>query len=187
MAADRTNRGVLGLTGLLLAGVGGAGLLAGVGALGDQLPEQPLFDNPVAEFVGRNGRWLWPVLALGAVLLAVLALLWLRRQLVPDRAGDLTLGAGPQGRTKLSSAALTDAVAAEIGSYRGVDSARARLHGDSEDPELAVSVTLEDRGDLADVRRRVETQALTHARQALGRDVPLRLDLDVTSAGRRLS
>jgi hypothetical protein len=187
MPADRTNRWVLGSTGLLLAGAGAAGLLAGVGVFGEEVADRALFDNAAGEFFGRNGTWLWPVLAVAGAVLLIGALLWLRRQLLPDRAGDLPLASGPRGRTELTSAALTDAVTAEIGSYRGVDTARARLHGDTEDPELAVAVTLEDRADLLEVRRRVETEALAAARQALGRDVPIRLDLDVSPAGRRVS
>lgn len=186
MAADRTNRVVLGTTGLLLAGAGVTGLLTGFGALGAAAAQATLYDNAVGTFFGRHGAWAWPVVAVALVVLAVLALRWLRGQLLPDRAGDLDLDSGPQGRTRLSSAALTTGLTQEIESYRGVDSARARLHGDPEDPDLAVTVTLEDRADLAEVRRRVEQDALAHARQALGRDLPIRLDVDVTPSGRQV-
>lgn len=187
MAADRTNRAVLGTTGLLLTGVGAAGLLNGLGAFGRRAAEATLYDNAVGRLFSRNGPWLWLLIAGLLLLLAVLALLWLRSQLLPDRAGELELDRGPQGRTRLSSAALTAGLVGEIESYRGVDGARARLHGDPEEADLAVTVTLQDRADLAQVRSRVESEALVHARQAVGRDLPVRLDVEVTSAPRGLS
>ena len=63
-----------------------------------------------------------------------------------------------------------------------MDSARARLIGDSDDPELVVRAVLEETADLIALRQRIETEALTHARQALDNmSLPIQLDLTITS------
>ena len=102
-----------------------------------------------------------------------------------DRAGDLPITGRPggsAGRTTLAARALTEAVAEEIESYRGVSSARARLLGDPADPELVVTAVLEETADLAALRQRIETSALAHARSAVGNpSLPAQLDLTVTT------
>ena len=63
-----------------------------------------------------------------------------------------------------------------------MDSARARLIGDPDDPELVVRAMLEETADLIALRQRFETEALTHARQALGTtSMPAHMDLTITS------
>ena len=78
-------------------------------------------------------------------------------------------------------AALTGALAGEIESYHGVDAANGRVIGSENDPRVVVAVTASQSADLAALHRRTETEALAHARQALGRpDLPIQLDLDVS-------
>jgi hypothetical protein len=110
----------------------------------------------------------------------LLALRWLLALLFStDRTGDLLIrSADPAARTTLSAGALTEAVAEEIESYRGVDSARARLIGDADDPELVVTAILQEAADLVAVRQRIEAEALTHARSALDApSMPVQLPL----------
>jgi len=182
-AADRLNRGMLLVLGLLLTAGGVVGLLVGFGVFGDAVPGRPVFDNAAARFVGRNGTWLWPLFGLAGLVVTLLALLWLRAQLRTTTVGDLDLEqAGGGGRTELSSSAVTEALVGEVESYRGVRSASARLTGDDRDPDLALVVSLEDRADIAGVRRRVEAEAVSHVRQALDTpELPVRLDLRVTT------
>ena len=101
----------------------------------------------------------------------------------PTASGDLPIRTGGSaGRTTLAARALTEAVAEEIESYLGVDSARARLIGEPDDPELVVTATLEETADFAALRHRIETGALTHARSAIGNPaLPVQLDITVTS------
>lgn len=184
MHADRTNRTMLILFALVLIAAGGVGVAAGYGALGSVTKHGALTANRVSAFIGRNGNWLWPVAALVAIAVLLLALRWLLTLLfTTDRAHDIALvKSGGAGRSTLSGSALTRAVSDEISSYPGVDSARARLLGDPEEPELAVSATLEESADLAGLRRRIEDEALAHARQATGRAaMATRLDLNVTT------
>jgi hypothetical protein len=100
-----------------------------------------------------------------------------------DRAGDLPITpGGSAGRTTLAARALTEAVAEETESYRGVHSAQARLLGDPAAPELVVTAALEETADFAALRQRIETSALTHARSAVGNpSLPIQLDLTVTT------
>lgn len=183
MHADRTNRTAALLLALLLLAVGLIGALAGFGAFGTVTKHGGLLSNRVGAYFSDHGDWLWPVIAVAAALLALLALRWLLALLFStDRAGNLTLtGDRSAGRTTLVPAALTDAVSEEISSYAGVQSARARLIGDASSPTLVVGATLHDTADLPRLRRRIETQAIGHARQALANpELPVRLDLSVT-------
>jgi hypothetical protein len=184
MHADRTNRIALVLLALLLIAAGVDAGAASVGAYGAGIRHSPLMANPTGKFIGARGVWLWPVAAVAAAIVVLLALRWLGTLLFStDRTGDLPIAqAGSPGRTTLATGALTDAIAQEIESYRGVDSARARLIGDATDPELVVTVTLEETADFAAARQRIETGALSHARSAVGNpSMPVQLDLTVTT------
>ncbi len=178
----RTDRTVLALLGLVLTSAGVLALLVGFGVFGAPLRHRPVLDNAVGQYVGDNGSWLWPVLALVVLLLGLLALRWLVRQLVPTGVGDLQLErSGSDGHTDLSGSALTDAVRREVEGYRGVRGARVRVTGDPSAPVLRLRVQLDRRADVAAVRRRIEDQAVAHAREALADpDLPVRLDLVVT-------
>jgi hypothetical protein len=183
MHADRTNRFLLILFALALIAAGLVGALAGLGALGPVTQHGSLVSNRVGAYFGRNGDWLWPVVAVAASIIALLALRWLITLLFStDRAGDLPLGGDRSaGRTTLAPAALTGAVAAEIDGYSGVQSARSRLIGNSQSPTLVITATVEASADLPALRRRIEANAIRHARQALDNpDLPVRLDLTVT-------
>jgi hypothetical protein len=184
MHADRTNRVMLTLLALLLIAAGVVGALAGYGVFGHATQHHALLSNRVGSYFGTHGDWLWPVVAGAAAIIALLALRWLLALLFStDRAGDLTMtGDRTMGRTTLSSAALTDAVSHEIGSYPGVQSARARLIGDQSSPTLVITASLEETADLPGLRRRIEAHAVRHARQALENpDLPVQLDLTVSN------
>jgi hypothetical protein len=177
MHADRGSRVVLGLLGLLLLAAGVAAILAGTRLFGDDQPGRSLLDNPVADYIGRNGDWFWPVLAL---IVVALVLWWLARVLfATSRIGQVSVRVrGPGEQTTLAAGALTAAVSDEIEGYRGVESVRVRLVGTAVDPELAVAVDAHRGTDLAGLRHRIETGALAHARQALENpDLPATVDL----------
>ena len=184
MHADRTNRVMLLLFALLLIAVGLDAGAASLGVYGTGTAHSHLMDNPTGRYIGAQGAWLWPVAAVAALIIALLALRWLIALLFStDRSGDLVIQPSTGvGRTTLANGALTDAVVGEIESYRGVNSARARLIGDPEDPELVVTAGLQENADFTELRQRIETGALTHARQALGNmKLPTQLDLTITS------
>ena len=184
MHADKTNRTVLLLVGLIAAAVGISGLLASFGFFGTSWKHRSLLDNRVARYFGEQSSWLWPVIAVGAGLITLACLYWLYVLLFStDRAGDLRMtGDKSAGRTTLATDALSDAVSEEIASYHGVARSNARVLGDSASPKLAINASLEEGADLAALRRRIESEAVSHARQALARpELPVQLDLTVTS------
>jgi hypothetical protein len=184
MHADRTNRIMLLLLAVLLIAAGLAAGAAFIGVFGAATRHSPLIANPTGNFIGAEGDWLWPVAAVTAAMVVLLALRWLLALLFStDRSGDLLIHpGGPAGRTTLATGALTEAVVEEIESYRGVNSARARLLGEPQDPELVVTAALEETADFASLRQRIETRVLTHARTAIGNpSLPTQLDLTVTT------
>jgi hypothetical protein len=184
MHADRTNRTMLLLLAVLLIGAGASAGAASLGAFGTATQHSSLVANPTGDFIGTQGDWFWPVAAVAALIVALAALRWLLALLFStDRSGDLLIHPGSSGgRTTLATGALTEAVAEEVESYRGVSSARARLLGDPADPGLVVTATLEETADFAALRQRIETGALTHARGAVGNtSMPAQLDLTVTT------
>jgi hypothetical protein len=186
MHADRTNRTVLVLLAVLMIAAGGAAGAASLGAFGSFTQHSALLDNPTGHFVGAHGDWLWPAAAVAAAILVLLAFRWLIALLFStDRSGDLLISPrGRSERTILAGPALTGAVLAEIESYRGVSSARARLLGDPADPRLVVTAALDENADFNALRQRIETEALAHARLAVeNMALPARLDLTIT--GRR--
>jgi hypothetical protein len=183
MHADRTNRTALIVFGCLVLLAGAAGMLTSVGVFSNAFSKHALFANQVSTYIGKNGAWVWPAAAAVCLLIALAALRWILVLLVStDRAGDITLpGAKDHGTTKLPPAALTGALAGEVGSYHGVDSVRGRIIGDPASPQLVLTVTATPAADLSALHQRLESEALAHARQALGKqDLPVQLDLDVS-------
>jgi hypothetical protein len=185
MHADRTNRFALTLLGLLVLLAGAAGMTASTGGFGTAFSTRVLFANRVSSYIGQHGTWLWAAAAFACLLITLAALRWILTLLVStDRAGDITIPASKeQGTTILQPIALTGALTREIETYHGVDTAKGRIIGDASDPEIVLTVTATQTADLPALHRRLETEAFTHARQALGKtDLPIQLDLHV---GRR--
>lgn len=189
MHADRLNRLLLTILGLLALAIGTLGLVAGFGGFGQRLAHRRLFDNTASHYIGRNGDWLWILAALAALIILILALRWLYLLLFStDRAESVTVPSPNTkqqtgGQTHLIPAALSDAVAAEINTYRGVSAARARVLNDPRDPHLVVTVAIERGADIAALRNRIDHEALAHARTALDRpELPVQLDITIAKA-----
>ena len=184
MHADRTNRVALTLFGLLAFLAGIASLVASAGGFGTPFTQRALFANRVSAYISMHGDWLWPAAAAVCLLVALAALRWIAALLLStDRAADITIpGNSQQGTTIMRPAAVTGAVTREIETYHGVDTAKSRVLGDPRDPELVVTVTAAQSADLRTLRDRIESEALSHARHALGKPrLPIQLDLDVSS------
>ncbi len=207
MHADRTNRVVLALVGLIAVAIGAGGLLAAGGVFGQRFAHRLVTDNQFVRYFAAHGDWLWPTIAGVAFVIMLLSLVWLLRLLFStDRAGDITLptahpskreghlhrhhhASGAErnyatGQTNVSASALAQAVAQEIETYHGVVAARARVLGEAADPTLAIEVKAGRRADLPALVQRIEHEAIIHAREALDRgSLPVKLDIAVTEKG----
>ncbi len=183
MHADRTNRSALTVFGLLVLLAGAAAGATSLGWFGHQIARKPLFHNFISTYIGHNGSWVWAAAAALGLLVALICLRWILALLIStDRAGDIAVaGAKGGGSTVIRPGAVSAALADEIVTYHGVDSAKARIVGDGSDPQVVLTVTLAQSADLAQLRRRVEAEALAHLRQALGRpELAVRLDIEVS-------
>ncbi len=180
--ADRANRIVLALLGVVLLIAGATGLAIGLNLAGDDVAAHALLPASVTDFVTVNHSWFWPTVVGAAVLLALLGLLWVTAQLRSDRVSRLELATDPAaGSTMLLSRAILDAVGNEIADYAGVWKATARLTGRPSRPRLVLKVTVEPGADLGAVRRQVESEAIAHVRAALETAVPVRIEFAVAS------
>jgi hypothetical protein len=178
---SRVNRTLLTLLGVLLAVGAGLGLALSFGAFGTGRASRPVLDPEISQFASDNAGWFWPVVAAITVLLGLLALKWLTAQLSGDKVGELDLERDrSRGSTRVSSRAVTDAVTAELEGQRGVQGACAKFRGDSREPDLDLTVSVDDSADLGTVRQRIESTTVQHARQALGRpDMRVRLHVEL--------
>lgn len=209
MHADRTNRVVLALIGLLAVVIGTGGLLISGGVFGDRFSRRLVTDNQFIRYFHDEGDWLWPTIAAVAFVIMLLSLVWLLRLLFStDRAGGIALpSAHPSrreshaqrrrehaagaierdhatGHTSISASALSQAVAQEIQTYHGVWAARARVLGQPANPSLAIEVKATRWADLPALVLRIEHEAIVHARQALESSrLPVKLDIAVTEKG----
>jgi hypothetical protein len=171
---DALNRVVLTVIGLLLVAAGALGIATGAGAFGKA--HTPLLPGGARDFARTTG-WFWWAVAGGALILALLALLWLLDQLRTDRASRLDLTTDDRdGVTMVHSGALTDAVAQETESLRGVTGASAQIR-DRHGKRLLLAVSLSDRADIGELRRTLEGNVVTHARQAI-EDPALPVDIE---------
>ncbi|HEX5494738.1 MAG TPA: hypothetical protein VFX70_09220 [Mycobacteriales bacterium] len=187
----RVNRLVLGLVGLLLLLGGGAGLAAGFGVLGGAVPHRPVLTG-TARYADAHA-WVWAAVGVAGLVVATLGAAWLVVQSRSNRIRELDVPDGPehphgaeQGRTVLAGDAVTDAVRAEVESYPGVRDASAQLVTERGTPTLLVSAALDGRSGPGQVRTRIQTGAVSHARRALDDPgLPARLELRLASRPRR--
>ena len=182
----RANRTVLALIGLILLAAGAAGTAAGAGLFGDTVKTRKVIDQDYRDWV-TDHDWFWLAVAAGSILIALLALRWLLAQASTTRISQLDVESDrTTGRTVLSGSAVTDAVTGEIKGYRGISGATAHLLGTRGAPTLLIHAALDGRGDPAEIRRRIQTDAVTHARQTLDKpDLPVRLELRLASTPQR--
>jgi hypothetical protein len=182
----RANRLILTLLGLILLLAGVAGLLAGLGVFGSTLEQEAVLSARVDRFVERHG-WFWPALAAVAAVVALLALWWLLIQLRTNRLREVDLRPEAQdGNTRMPTNALRDALEEEIESYRGVIRARTRFTGSPVAPRLTLRVAIDGRVPAREIVRRLDTEALAHARTALGTPtLPTELELVLPRTTRR--
>lgn len=167
--ADRLNRFLLSLLGLVLLAIGVLGLLPALGVFGAERSDDRVLSPDVERYVADEATWLWPLVAVVLIGLALLALRWLIAQLRTDRVDDLDLTADrTRGETHVDPAAVTGGLVHAVERCPGVDGAHARIVRSRGRRQLLLQVRLADRADARDVRRALADGPLSDLGQVLG-------------------
>jgi hypothetical protein len=182
----RLNRTLLALLGLVLLAAGGFAVATHFGRL-DVL----VSDSALVPGVGTPPTWALYVAAAVAVILGVLLLRWLLAQLVrKPKSHTWRFESAPDtGRTELAASTAILPFLAEVSTYPGVRAAHATLAGTRENPVVALVVSVEQDGDVAAIRDRIEEEGLPRLRRALDLDaLPSTVEFRFsTKAGTRIS
>ena len=185
-ATDRLNRALLVILGLLLLGLGTAGLLRGVGVLGGDGGE-PVVSRWLRDEARERQVLLLCLLAAAAVLLIWLGFSWLLAQLPKDRpVGHVSLGRTEHAsHVEVSARAITEALVADVRRVEGVTDASARVI--REDPlTIDLDVSLEEGTNLNAVSSAIAGRPKRRLLQALDQpDVELRAKLKLARPAAR--
>ncbi|GAC1315457.1 MAG: hypothetical protein NVSMB16_12470 [Acidimicrobiales bacterium] len=164
--------------GLLLIVGGGFGLIRGFGSFAGLPADEPILSDTTRAWVAHHHGAFWAAVAVAALVVSLLGVVWLRQQLrgaLPANQ-DLARHDDESGTTRVRSGDAATALADEIGSWPGVEDASARLLGDPDRPVVLVRVGVAADADFAEVCRRVDAEALPGLRQCLELD---HLDADL--------
>ncbi|HWO65447.1 MAG TPA: alkaline shock response membrane anchor protein AmaP [Umezawaea sp.] len=175
----RLNRVLLGTLGVVLLAAGAFTVVAHFGLLTLVASDAPL----VPELIDPP-TWAFYVTAGVAIVLGLLCLRWILAQLVraPKTHTWRFDQDAARGRTELAASTAIAPFVDEVTAYPGVHAVRATLAGRRETPALAMVVSAEQDGDLADIRRRIDTVGLPRLRQALDLDtVPVTIEFRFSS------
>ena len=188
MKTTRVNRTVLLTLGVLLLTGGIFGLTRGFGAFASLPADEPVLSDGMRAWVAHHHGLFWSGVAVLALLIAFLALVWLRQQLRATLPANQNLvRSGADGVTEVHSQDAATAVADQIGTWPGVEDATARLIGDPERPALLLRVGVASDADVAEVCRRVDAEALPDLKRCLElTEIDADLELRLRSPGGRL-
>jgi hypothetical protein len=177
----RLNRVLLGVIGVVLIAAGAFAVATHFGAL--TVLRQ---DAPLVPVLADPPTWVWYVAAVVAIVLGLLCLRWILAQLArAPKTRTWRLELDPDlGRTELAAGTAVAPFVDEVTAYPGVHAVRATLAGQREAPALAMVVSAEQDGDLADIRHRIDTTGLPRLRQALDLEtLPVTIEFRFSTAG----
>jgi hypothetical protein len=176
--ASRLNRTWLTILGVLLIVAGAAGVLLGLGQAAPLVrgigtgwvaptPERHLVGSASAGAFALT--WVVLLTAAVAVVVALLALLWLLAQIPranaakPFRLHD----DARTGLTRVDADVLARAVKTQVAGLPGVTGASAVIRGSAEHPDLTLRVTADDRTDIGALLERLHHQVAADLADAL--------------------
>jgi hypothetical protein len=167
---DRLNRALLTLLGLLLAGLGLAGILRGAGVFGGE-GDEPIVSPWLRAEARERQVLLLSLLALLGLLLIWLGFSWVMAQLPKDRpVGEVSLGRTEHAtKVEVSAKAIAEALSADVRRVAGVTDASARVV--RQDPlTIDLDVSLEEGTDVNEAGRAIADRPKRRLLQAL--DLP---------------
>ncbi|TDD47762.1 hypothetical protein E1286_16745 [Nonomuraea terrae] len=168
----RGNRWGLAIVGLVLALLGGSALARGMGAFPQNwaASRTTIVDANVVGFFARTSPWIWWLVALAGLILAVLGVRWVLAQWHREPRRTFVLDNTPTGVTDVSSRAMARAMAADVATGPSVLDADARMTGSRQDPEVRLRVVADESASLPELSRHLVRVALPNMRDALDRD-----------------
>ncbi|SEP54345.1 alkaline shock response membrane anchor protein AmaP [Amycolatopsis saalfeldensis] len=170
----RLNRGLLVVLGLVLLAAGGFAVATHFRKLTLLRPDSPLIPG-----TGLPPAWVLYVVAGAAIVVGLLTLRWLAAQLTrKPRSQVWRFEADPaEGTTALAASVAVEPFVAELAACPGVHDAHATLAGPHTAPRLAAVLSVDQDGDLPEIRRELESTVLPRLRQALDLDeLPVTLE-----------
>lgn len=166
------NRVALGAAGLVLIGVGGAVLAAGLGL---SVPHWWPLDGRHDVLLSAADRerwrgegWWWPVVIGSLAALALLGLWWFLAQLRRARLAEVLVDSGDGEGALLRGRALEAVLTGETEALEGVERARVALTGRRSAPEVRVALVLQPHAGPGAVLARLHEEAVEHARGSAG-------------------
>lgn len=165
----RGNRLGLIIVGVLLLAAGVFVLARGLGMLPGLPAGEPVLSAAERQ-MAHTRPWFWPVAAIVALVVLLLALRWLIVQGRSAKIGTLRVDAGRDGGTRLPAGAVTRAVERDAREAPGVLRARATLVGSRSRPGLRLDVTTDARADWPRLRGDVTGRVRDDLRDSLELD-----------------
>lgn len=183
--AGTLNRTWLTILGILVLIAGVAVLLQAAGTLHTVVNTPPASEKVATGNLHAffTQPWLLAVLLVLGIVVGVLALLWILAQIPRKNPADTyrLQSDRTQGRTLCDPSVLAGAVQDQVNTLPGVVSSSALLRGTADEPDLTLQVTVNDRADVRELLRRLETTTLPDLSTAL--EAPLqrrRIRIDVS-------
>jgi hypothetical protein len=165
----RLNRTLLALLGTAMIAAGGFALATHFGRLTILHPNATL-----APGTSKPPTWALYITAAAAVIVGLACLRWIAAQLIHrPRAQTWRLESDiATGRTELGTTTAIAPFVDEVKTYPGVHNATATLSGTRLSPAVALVISAEQDGDLAEIRHRLDDHGLPRLRQALDLTAP---------------
>lgn len=177
----RGNRLGLVVVGVLLLAAGLAALARGL----DVAPQllggagQPVLDERVRDTAAQP--WFWPVVAVGLLLVALLALRWLAVQTRSGAIRSIRLEPDPShGRTTLPAKVVTAALADDLATQLRPRRTQVALTGHRMRPQLQLELTLPVDADPVAVQYGLRRALARHRRALEAGDLPANVLLRAT-------
>ncbi|MFF4395477.1 alkaline shock response membrane anchor protein AmaP [Streptomyces sp. NPDC001480] len=166
------NRTLVGLTGLLLAALGGSVLAVGLGVRPPSWwihhGRHDVLLSDAERTRWRDAGWWWPAVLAALAVLVLLALWWLTAVLRRRRLSEVRVDTGDGEGALLRGRALEGVLTDDAARQEGVAHTRLLLTGRRTAPRARVWLRLEPDVDPGTVLRDLTAQALTHARESAG-------------------